>query len=126
MINAQSNIKDQSSKFNLELRTKEFGKQVIRLCKKIKITTISRPIISQLIRSATSIGANYHEATECNSKKDFKHRVVLSKKEAKETMYWLEMLSEIEDKFTDEIRLIREESHELVLILSVIVRKTEL
>ena len=97
MINVQANSNDQSSKFDLEVRTKEFSKQVIRLCKKIKISTISRPIISQLIRSATSIGANYHEATECNSKKDFKHKVVLSKKEAKETMYWLEMLGEVDE-----------------------------
>jgi len=66
---------------------------VITLCHKVKKDEISRPLVSQLIRSATSIGANYMEANQAESKKDFYHKIKICLKEANETKYWLQMLS---------------------------------
>jgi len=121
MIKQAPNSNDQ--KFNLEHRTKEFSKEIIKFCKMIKADHLSRPIISQLIRSATSIGANYCEANECNSKKDFQHKISIAKKEAKETMYWLEMAAELDKNLKEPARKLWQEAHELVLIFSSILKK---
>ncbi|KKR62780.1 MAG: hypothetical protein UU01_C0002G0003 [Parcubacteria group bacterium GW2011_GWA2_40_37] len=61
--------------YDLEERTAKFGENLILLCKKLKQDTITRPLISQLIRSGTSIGANYMEANGASSKKDFINKV---------------------------------------------------
>jgi four helix bundle protein len=63
--------------YDLEDRTKKFGKEVIILLKKIKPNYINRSIISQLIRSATSVGANYCEANNASSKKDFRNKIFI-------------------------------------------------
>jgi len=55
---------------------------------------INNPLISQIVRSATSIGANYHEANGASSGKDFKNKIYICKKEAKETKYWLQIIAE--------------------------------
>ena len=76
----------------------------------------------KLIRTGTSIGANYMEANECVSKKDFQHKIVICKREAKETMYWIELISdECENK--DLSRSLWKEAHELLLIFAAIIRK---
>jgi len=75
--------------YNLEGRTMKFSENIIDLIKTIKINEINKPIIKQLIRSATSIGANYNEANGASSRKDFKNKIFICKKEAKETKYWL-------------------------------------
>ena len=72
-----------SNKYNLEDRTAKFGENIIDFCKFLKMTTISKPIISQLVRSATSIGANYMEANAASSKKDFKNKIYICKKKRK-------------------------------------------
>lgn len=69
--------------FDLEERTLEFSKKNIRLCKKLPSSAINREVISQLIRSSGSIGANYREANDALSKKDFSHRIKITRKEAK-------------------------------------------
>ncbi|TSC74517.1 MAG: S23 ribosomal protein [Parcubacteria group bacterium Gr01-1014_44] len=74
-----------SNKYDLEERTACFGETVIALCKSVKDSIITRPLISQLIRSATSIGANYMEANGASSKKDFINKIFICKKEAQET-----------------------------------------
>lgn len=79
--------------FNLEERTANFGIAVIKFAKKLSLNQISSPLVSQLIRSATSIGANYLEAEDAKSKKDFIHKISISKKESKETKHWLRMLA---------------------------------
>src|SRR3989338_1598108 len=76
----------------LEQRTFKFGKDVIGLCRILKPDNISAPIINQLVRSATSIGANYLEANNASSKKDFTNKIFICKKESEETKYWLNML----------------------------------
>lgn len=110
-------------KYDLEERTAKFGENIIDLTKKTKLHPIMNPIISQLVRAGTSIGANYCEANEADSKKDFNYKIALAKKEAKETMYWLRMLDRMDANKKDEVRQLCQEAHELVLIFSSILRK---
>ena len=108
--------------FNLQERTIIFSKSVLTFCGKIPHTSVNRPVIDQLIRSATSIGANYHEATEGSSKKDFTNKIFIAKKEAKETQYWLQLLAHITPNHIIETRILWKEAHELTLILAAAVR----
>jgi len=107
--------------FNLEERTTQFGKNILSLLKTLNETTINQVIIKQLARSATSIGANYREANGSDSKKDFIWKISICKKEAKETMHWLEMLSEVEPTKKDALRTLWREAHELSLIFGKII-----
>jgi len=81
------------TKYDLEERTNKFGQLVILFSKKIYETALTRPLITQLIRSSTSIGANYCEADNAESRKDFKHKISIFRKESKETKHWLNMLA---------------------------------
>jgi len=81
-----------SKKYDLEERVARFGEEVIDLCKLVEQNIITRPIISQLVRSAVSIGANYMEANGAISRKDFSNKIHISKKEAQETKHLLRML----------------------------------
>lgn len=67
-----------------------FSKNIVKFCRTVSLDVVSSPLVSQLIRSATSIGANYKEANSASSKKDFRNKIYIAKKEAEETMYWLE------------------------------------
>lgn len=100
----------------LQKRLTRFGIDTIVLCKGIPETTTSRPIISQLVRSATSIGANYAEATSASSIRDFSHKISLAKKEAEETLYWIEIADGSQLVETAFIKNLREECKELILI----------
>ena len=111
-------------KYDLEERTAKFSEAVIALCKKVVITPITGPIINQLIRSATSIGANYSEATGGSSKKDFRNKIFICKKESKETQYWLRMLAKALDELKEECRKLWQEAQELTLIFSKIASNT--
>jgi four helix bundle protein len=82
------------------------------------------PLISQLVRSATSVGANYLEADEAGSKKEFRYRISICRREARETQYWLRMIVTAVPELRDEARKLWQESRELVLILSSIHRKS--
>ena len=115
------------NKYDLEERTTLFSESVIELLQKINKNTITLPIIDQLIRSATSIGANYREANGASSKKDFKNKIFLCKKESKETEYWLRLLAKsIESEEIKEIcRRIWKENHELLLIFSKIAKSAK-
>ena len=107
--------------FDLEDRTSEFAKKVIRLCKQLVQNTINRELIAQLIRASGSVGANYREANDALSKKDFKHRIKITRKEAKESYYWLDLLLEATPEFESEIRELSMEASELKKIFSAIV-----
>lgn len=79
--------------FDLEERTAKFGEDILDCCKSVPENTITKPLIDQLVRSGTSIGANYCEADEAGSKKDFINKLTISKKETKETKLWLRLIS---------------------------------
>lgn len=111
------------NKYDLIERTEKFGIMVINLANKIPKNTINLPLISQFIRSGTSVGANYCEADNAESKNDFKHKLGISKKEAKETIYWLKMIINICPDLKEEITLVSKEANELNLIFNSIINK---
>ena len=108
----------QVSNYDLEERTAKFGENVIHICKELPQDNITKPLITQLIRSATSVGANYMEANGASSKKDFANKIFISKKESQETKHWLRMLSvAIDNKETiNKMREMWKEAQELTLI----------
>jgi four helix bundle protein len=109
------------NKYNLEDRTGKFGENVIKFCRSVAQDAITKPIISQLVRSDTSIGANYMEANGASSKKDFKNKVYICKKEAQETKHWLRMIVQCVPNRKEELRGLWKECQELTLIFGKIV-----
>jgi len=104
--------------YDLEIRTAKFSEDIVVFARKIKKDIINIPLITQIIRSATSIGANYCEAHGASSKKDFKHKIYICKKEAKETKYWLQIIAKSNPEHTEECRKHWREVQELTLIFS--------
>lgn len=111
--------------FDLCARTSKFGESSIKFIQSILRNDVNKPIISQFIRSATSIGANYMEADCAESKNDFIHKMGICKKEAKETTHWLYMLAISNPEQKDKCRELWQEAHELTLIFSSIINKTK-
>ncbi len=111
-------INENTRKYDLQERTAKFAENIIILSRKIKIDSINRDIISQVIKSAGSIGANYCEATEAESKKDFIHKVSIAKKEIKETQHWLRLLAKANPDQRESLVKLWKESEELLLIFS--------
>lgn len=73
--------------YDLEERTAVFGERVIILCKKLQRNSVAIPLVNQLLRSATSVGANYMEANGASWKKDFRNKIFICKKEVQETKH---------------------------------------
>jgi len=111
--------------YDLEDRTLEFSKRIIRMCMALPKNNINYVLIKQVLRSGSSIGANYIEANESLSKKDFKHRVKISRKEAKETTYWLNLIVESNNNFENRIKPLLQESIEIRKILSSIINNSK-
>lgn len=107
---------DDKRQYDLEDRTARFGGSVIDFCRSLKQDVVTRPIISQIVRSATSVGANYCEANAASSKKDFRNKIFICKKEIQETKHWLRMVSHAEPKKSDSARNIWKEAEELTRI----------
>lgn len=84
--------KHQGAIYNLEERTLMFSKNLITLLKQLPRNDTNEILINQCLRSGTSVGANYREANETETKRDFKFRIRICRKEAKETVYWLKLL----------------------------------
>jgi four helix bundle protein len=110
-------------KFDLEERTARFGEAVIVFAKKIPRNPVTLPLISQLVRSGTSVGANYCEADDAVSKKEFRNKIGTCKKEARETKYWLRMIGGAEPDMKEDARVLWQEAKELHLIFASILRK---
>jgi four helix bundle protein len=111
----------EKDKYNLEKRTGLFGRAVIRTLKKMRQDAVNRRLISQCVASSGSIGANYCEANEAESKRDFVHKISICKKEIKETRHWLTLLIEAEPSFKPELEILWQEAQELLLIFSKII-----
>lgn len=114
-----------TKQYDLEARTLQFSEDIIVFLKKIKKDTINAPLINQLVRSATSIGANYCEANGACSKKDFKNKIYICKKEAKETKYWIQLIGKANAEVSEECKVHLREVQELTLIFSKIVQTIE-
>ncbi len=109
--------------FDLEERTAKFGEAIIAYCKTLTRGLITDPLVSQVVRSGTSIGANYCEANEAVSKKEFRQKIAYCKKEARETKHWLRMLAAADEAGRPEARKLWLEAKELLLIFAAIYRK---
>lgn len=113
---------NQAPKYDLEERTACFAEKIIAFSRSLKQDAVNRRIIDQLVGAAGSIGANYCEAVEGESKKDFIHKICICKKEAKEGKHWLRLLLTAHPERKEEIQVFQKEAHELLLIFSKIVR----
>lgn len=111
--------------YNLIERTTRFSKLVLEFVRKIPQTVITRPMINQLVRAGTSVGANYREADDAESRNDFCHKLAICKKEARETEYWIELLAESVPQCKADSEKIGKEAKELNLIFNAIIRKVK-
>lgn len=112
------------TKYDLEERTARFGKEIIRFCQGIPRGPVTDPLIIQLVKAGTSIGANYCEADDAESRQDFKHKIGICKKEARETKHWLRMIVAAIPQLREEARRLWTEGKELNLIFNAIVRSS--
>lgn len=111
--------------YDLEKRTALFGEAVIELCLELPPTPVASPLITQFVRSSTSIGANYCEADDAESKADFRHKISLCRKEARETQHWCRMLAKACEPRSTDLRALWKEARELHLIFARVVRTTD-
>ena len=109
--------------YDLEERTARLGEDVITLARRVKKDAVNASLVGQVVRSATSVGANYAEADDTQTKKDFRHKIGLCLREAKETKHWLRMLAKANESLAPECRKLWQEAQELTLIFSAIVRR---
>ncbi len=113
----------QKKTFDLEERTMRFAKRVRAYVKELPKTVASIEDSKQLIRSSGSVGANYIEANEALSKKDFFMRIKICRKEAKESRYWLELLEPVPPNLSGEQGYLSQEATELMKIFNSIIQK---
>lgn len=106
------------SYFDLEERTGTFGENIIFLAKLVPDRTVNHIIINQLVRSGTSVGANYMEADGGASQRDFRNKIAICRKESKETKHWLRMLAKSHPLLKGNCRKLWQEAHELTCIFS--------
>ncbi|MBS1258391.1 MAG: hypothetical protein MAG551_01450 [Candidatus Scalindua arabica] len=112
--------------YDLEERTFQFAKNVSLYVKKSPRTVSNMEYGKQVVRSSGSVGANYIEANEALSKKDFIMRIKISRKEAKESAYWLRLIVETNsEEYMEEGNKLSNEATELKKILSAILEKSK-
>ena len=104
--------------YDLKERTARFGEAIIRFAKKIPRSPVSAPLITQLVKAGTSVGANYHEADDAVSRKDFRNKVGISRKEASESKFFLRMVAVSEPPLKEEARELWKEADALHKILA--------
>jgi len=124
MGNGDARMTNAEQKHDLEERTARFGEQVIAFCEETVKNPVTTPLVSQLVRSATSVGANYCEADDAGTKKEFRHRIGICRKEARETKHWLRMMVAADPDRKGEARTLWQEAKELNLIFVKIFRST--
>lgn len=103
----------------LENRMLDFSVAVVKHCARLK-QPLLKPLLQQVIRSASSIGANFVEANNGSSKQDFRNKIFIAKKEANETKYWLRMFEKLGDK-SEELQALLTEVQEFIFILQKII-----
>lgn len=110
--------------FDLEERTLKFAKGTINLCKKLPQNSVNKELVSQLVRASGSVGANYREANDALSQKDFAHRIKITRREAKESHCWLQLLKEANPGLDGDISHLLQEAMQLKKIFSSIVNRS--
>jgi len=118
---------ENEKKWDLEERTAKFGEDIIEFCKKLPKNVITNPLINQLVKCGTSVGANYGEADDAESKQDFKHKIGICKKESRESKHFTRMMIKALDtkKLTDEAGILWQEAKELNLIFNSIYKSVK-
>src|SRR5215470_8688904 len=111
--------------FDLEERTATFGEAIVRFSKRIPRDPTNNRLIDQIVGCGTSVGANYLEANESFSKKDFFFSISRCVKEAKETKYFLRMIAASEASLVEDARKLYREGNELHMIFASIFRSEE-
>jgi len=111
--------------YDLKGRTKAFALRVIAMFARLPATDVARVLGKQVLRSGTSVGANYREADEARSKPEFAAKMGDSLRELSETEYWLELLVESETVKPEMMQALLEETRELKLIFATIIRKAK-
>ena len=106
----------------LEIRTKRFALDVIKFVASLKPSRPAEVIGRQILKSGTSIGANYREATRAESRSDFIHKLAICEKEAAETEYWLELFAESGLAAPERCESLLGECHELIAIIVASIR----
>lgn len=125
-VNWENESKQQTRQYDLEQRTFDFAKQVRLFIRQIPKTVANVEDIRQLVRASGSVGANYIEANESLSKKDFLMRIKICRKEAKESRYWLQLIDAGHELKIEKLRLeLVQEATELTSIFGAIFRKSE-
>jgi len=109
---------DTNPKYDLEERTAKFGEDIIKFCKKVPKDVITLPLINQLVKCGTSIGANYSEADDAESKQDFKHKIGICKKESRESKHFVRMIVMALPELKEEAKPLWQEAKELNLIFN--------
>ncbi|MBN9518505.1 four helix bundle protein, partial [bacterium] len=109
--------------YDLAERTARFGEDVIRFCRAFPKSVVNDPLIRRFVRSGTGVGANYCEADDAVSDKEFRLKIGTCKKEARESKYWLRMLAAAEPQQAEPARALWQEAKELHLIFPKIFRK---
>ena len=117
--------KNNNRKYDLEERTSKFGEDIINYCKKIPRSPINDPLITQLVKAGTSVGANYSEADDAESKKDFRHKIGIVKKESRESKHFIRMTIVAVPELKEEGEVLKQEAKELNLIFNSIFRKVK-
>ena len=118
-------IKERDDKiYDLEERTAKFGEDIIDFVRTLSRNPINDVFIRQVVRSGTSIGANYMEADVAESKRDFKHKISLCRKESKETKHWFRMIAKANPAKSEPCRVLWKEAQELTLIFSSILKSS--
>ena len=112
-----------STTYDLEERTAKFGEDIIGFCKSIPRGIITDPLINQLIRCGTSVGANYSEADVAESRKDFRHKIGICKKESREAKHFIRMMVKASPETRKEAKSLWQEAKELNLIFNAIFKK---
>ena len=125
-INTINEEKHQTKQYDLEDRTFDFAKRVREISKQIPKTVANIEDTKQLVRASGSVGANYIEANESLSKKNFLMRIKICRKEAKESSYWLRLIEVDNDSTLEKQRReLVQEANELTSIFGAIFRKSE-
>lgn len=113
----------QKKTYDLAERTAKFGENIIGFCKKIPRNPITDPLITQLVKCGTSVGANYCEADDAESKSDFRHKIGISKKESHESKHFIQMIAAAAPLLRNEAKTLWQEAKELNLIFNTIYKK---
>ncbi len=125
MTNKITMAQAQNKKYDLRDRTAKFGQDIISFAKKVPENSVTRPLISQLVRAGTSVGANYCEADDASTKKDFSYKIGTCRRESKESKHWLRMITVATPSLEDEARPLLGEAQELNLIFSAIINRSK-